>query len=741
VKTGVSVACLIGIMAVASLFAQAPSVVSITGRVVAGDTGQPLRLALVVLHGPGTRTTRAMMSDAEGRFTFEALPADRYRVGASKAPYVPAAIDVTAAESVITLPRGAVITGVVFTPDGRPASVDVQASGPSLPIPRTVRANIRGEYRLHSLPAGTYQVAPARGGDAVSVDVTEAGMHGAPALTHGDALPGLPTSTVAIRVDAPDSDTATIIGRVVDEVTGEGVPGVRVVALRRSGEAVTDSSGTFGFHRLGVGTYNLRVQEPGYTSINAAEVNITEGQVVVDVVLRAARQGSVSGVVRDQVGDPVVDMPVTAFQRRVVGSQPMLMGRETRTDDLGGYTVGALAHGDYFVCACAGTGLNVDPLLRQALGPTAPDAVALSRVLNESVFVYPPTWFPGVTRGGDSPMIAVGHSDDRIGLDISMSGTTPRSIAGRIMEGSVAPTRSMTLSLMQEGDLEGAMAINQILPVMLQPDGQFRFTGVPAGTYTAVAVPTASTADRGGPIGVTTVVVEDRDLDDVVITLGDGPSVSGRVTFRGAAAHPDAAALTTGSISLGPIRMSPADLATLGTTGGAGFSTRLDEQGAFALANVRPGDYRVMVSIPQSPWHLVESVAGADGMRFDGRLTVGADGETEVVVTVSDAPQATLTGTVALGPYEPASAVRVMVFPIDGTTWLDSHLTPTRFPSRLLNRDASFVIERIPPGSYFVVVAAQSEIDMSVSALGRLAERATPVTLRAGATTTVALKR
>ncbi len=720
-------------MAAVGLFAQAPSSIDVTGRVVAGDSGQPLRLALVVIHGPDTKTTRAMMSDTEGRFTFQALPQDRYRVGASKAPYVPAAVDVVGGEPVITLPRGAVITGVVFTPDGRPASVDVRASGPSLPEPRTVSANLRGEYRLHSLPAGTYQVAPARGGDAVSVDVTEAGMHGAPALTY--------VTSQAARSPDVGTGTATIIGRVIDEVTGAGVSGVRVAPLRRSGEAVSGTSGTFRFEQLGTGTYSLRVQEPGYTSINMAEVNITDGQMITDVVLRAGRRGSVTGVVRDAVGDPVVDMPVTVFQRRVVGAQPMLTGSDTRTDDLGAYTVGALAHGDYFVCACAGTGLNVDPLLRQALGPTAPDAVALSRLLNESVFVYPPTWFPGVTRGMDSPMVTVAYSDDRVGLDIAVSGTTPRAIAGRILDDGRAPTRPMTMLLAQEGDIAGAAAINQMQPVVLQPDGQFRFTGVPAGTYTAVAVSGIPAAGVEGPIGVSTVVVEDRDLDDVVITIGGNPSVSGRLTFRGTAAYPSPEALTKSRISLGPVRLTPADFARLGTIGEAGSSTTPDEQGAFVLSDVRPGEYRVMVSIPQSPWHLVESVTGAAGTNYQGLLTVGADGEAEVLVTVSDAPQAALAGTVALGPYEPASAVRVMVFPIDGTTWLDSHLTPTRFPSSLLNRDGSFVIERIPPGSYFVVVAPQSETDMSVSALGRLAERAIPVTLSAGATTTVALKR
>src|SRR5690606_34463006 len=116
--------------------------------------------------------------------------------------------------------------------------------------------------------------------------------------------------------------------------------------------------------------------------------------------------------------------------------------------------------------------------------------------------------------------------------------------------------------------------------------------------------------------------------------------------------------------------------------------------GGFILANVRPGEYRVAVTIPQSPWHLVESVTGAAGTNYQGQLTVGAEGETEVLVTVSDAPQATLAGTVTLGRYEPVSAVRVVVFPSDGTTWQDSHLTPARFRDRKSTRLNSSHVNR-----------------------------------------------
>ena len=62
---------------------------SISGAVVAAEAGaRPLRLASVVIIGAGTGTLRVKSSDANGRFVFADLPADRYVIGASKSPYL-----------------------------------------------------------------------------------------------------------------------------------------------------------------------------------------------------------------------------------------------------------------------------------------------------------------------------------------------------------------------------------------------------------------------------------------------------------------------------------------------------------------------------------------------------------------------------------------------------------------------------------------------------------------------------
>jgi hypothetical protein len=58
------------------------------GRVVASDTGTPLRRAQVRAASSTSRTTRLTTTNAEGHYEFAGLPADRYAIHVTKAGYV-----------------------------------------------------------------------------------------------------------------------------------------------------------------------------------------------------------------------------------------------------------------------------------------------------------------------------------------------------------------------------------------------------------------------------------------------------------------------------------------------------------------------------------------------------------------------------------------------------------------------------------------------------------------------------
>ena len=60
------------------------------GRVVGGESGQPLRRAVVMLSGQELGEGRVASTDEEGRWELKDLPAGRYQLHASKGGFVPA---------------------------------------------------------------------------------------------------------------------------------------------------------------------------------------------------------------------------------------------------------------------------------------------------------------------------------------------------------------------------------------------------------------------------------------------------------------------------------------------------------------------------------------------------------------------------------------------------------------------------------------------------------------------------
>jgi hypothetical protein len=156
--------------------AQAPAPTgTITGVVIDAQTRTPLSNASVRLTpDAGRGINRSVVTDAEGRFTLEAVPQGRYVLSASRQGYLPTnlgqrrqggpgtAIELADGEArdKITIPmtRGGVITGRVVDDHGDPvtgATVQLLPRQGGTPPART---DDRGVYRLFALTPGEYVV-------------------------------------------------------------------------------------------------------------------------------------------------------------------------------------------------------------------------------------------------------------------------------------------------------------------------------------------------------------------------------------------------------------------------------------------------------------------------------------------------------------------------------------------------------------------------------------------------------
>lgn len=287
-----------------------PLSASIAGRVVAADSGAPIRRAEVRAMSTSS-ISRLTTTDADGRYELRNLPAGEYRVTVSRSGFVTlgygqrrpseASAVITLAEGQrvaanLALPRGGAITGRVLDDAGEPvADVRVQAMRARLVEGRrrveqvgvTDTTDDRGAFRLYGLEPGDYFVAalvrtPTPENASMSVftgtprgDVlaTVPVFHpGAPAIDQAQPITlGLAAEARADIFLAP-LRSATVSGVVLDSTGGgasdaeiqlvaalfEGPPvGVSagVPPLRLSAHAEPD--GSFAIPNVPPGTYTL----------------------------------------------------------------------------------------------------------------------------------------------------------------------------------------------------------------------------------------------------------------------------------------------------------------------------------------------------------------------------------------------------------------------------------------------------------------------------------------------------
>ena len=164
--------------------AQAPTgTARISGRVVAADTGTPIRRAQININSRDAQFNRNVTTDGEGRYELATLPAGRYRLFVSKAGFVALEygqarpfeagkpLDITAGQLLekvdFSLPRGSAITGRITDEFGDPMTdVQVQAmryqfvngERQLVDAGRMAQTDDLGAYRIFGLMPGDYIV-------------------------------------------------------------------------------------------------------------------------------------------------------------------------------------------------------------------------------------------------------------------------------------------------------------------------------------------------------------------------------------------------------------------------------------------------------------------------------------------------------------------------------------------------------------------------------------------------------
>lgn len=381
----------------------------------------------------------------------------------------------------------------------------------------------------------------------------------------------LVASLAAQGVDAPKPGGVT--GSVVESKSGEPITKALVILRRNQDAGIgarTSAAGTFTFQDLEPGTYQITVERAGYVSApenKGKTVGVKAGENTSDFKLTLLRTGAISGRVFDTDGEPLARASIQVFAQRKGAA-----GSGAISDDLGEYRAFNLAPGKYRVVASYQAS-GQERTVRMQRPPSsngAPDGRE----------AYATVYYPGTIDGGQALTLVVEPGSDLHGIDFHMVRTHAVTVRGRVS----GPTGIFTLVNLQPS-IQGSGG-GQARDAVVSPKGEFELRDVLPGAYWLTA---ASGGLDSGSRFITRRLVQvgDEDIDDLLLALGAGQKLTGRLV------PPEGRSLPQGLIALLESRV-PGDRQSnaIGQVGA---------DGTFSMRDVQPGDYDVVIaSLEQS---------------------------------------------------------------------------------------------------------------------------------------------
>lgn len=522
----------------------APTVTGvISGRVLAADTGRPIRRARVLLAGGGgpQNPGRGVLTDDAGAFEVKGLPEGRYTVTASKTGFVtlsygqrrpqqagtPLQLAAGAALKGIEfrLPRGGVITGHVFDDTGEPmpgTTVRVMAyrysQGSRQLIPGgSAQTDDRGEYRVWSLNPGEYYVtaiAPNRDAFGPAALARPEAAAGPDQVGYAPTYyPGVPsvdearpvtvglgaevsaidfsvllvrTSRIGGRVVNPDGSPATG-GTVQLSASAQGTAGRGRPASVYGGRIQAD--GQFSIANVPPGRYTLRARGaaariPAY----ATQPVMAGGGDIPDVSVVLAPAATISGAIRlESTRSAALPNP---SQWRVAAPALDLDGigpnSEARVDQDGDFTLEGLPAGPHWL-----------------RGAQTPRGWMLKSVLVDGRETI------------DAPF-TLDSGQKLTGVTVVFTDQLSE-ISGTVTDARGVPVTELTVLAFPRDDSLWRPQARQIMTARPDQNGKFQMRGLPPGQYYLAAIDPAEQGEWFEP-----AFLEQQRPGAVSLTLVEG---------------------------------------------------------------------------------------------------------------------------------------------------------------------------------------------------------------------------
>jgi hypothetical protein len=342
---------------------------SIKGRVVATETGKPMRRVQINLSSPDFSEARTISTTVQGVFEFKELPAGRYTLTATRAGYIrlqygqrrpgepgrpiQLADAQRVADADFSLPRTGWITGRITDELGDPLAdvsiypaqwkyfrgrrrmVPVAGGGPFN------RTDDTGQFRITGLEPGDYFILATTRTTWTVDDNPEERIGFLPTYSGGAGNPANATPVkVAMGQEASVGDFAMVPGRVASiagtATYSSGLP-IAGETINMSQEfsgpgssssfgmqgAKVNPDGSFLIKNVAPGDYKLSLRGPGDKDHPAEGITITvtvSGENLTGVMLVGGSGGTLSGRVVSDTGEAI---PLPSTSRMRVAARPV----------------------------------------------------------------------------------------------------------------------------------------------------------------------------------------------------------------------------------------------------------------------------------------------------------------------------------------------------------------------------------------------------------------------------------
>jgi hypothetical protein len=343
----------------------------------------------------------------------------------------------------------------------------------------------------------------------------------------------------------PATGTGKILGRVVSADNGAPLrrAQIRITAAeqRLMKSAVTDEAGQYSFSDLPPGRYLISVARNGYVSLQFGQqrpfeqgkpLDLADGQVAQKIDFSLPRGGVIAGRITDEIGEPLAGVGVRAMRyqyqpdgrRRLtpVGGVGMF---SLQTDDLGQFRVYGLMPGSYVLSA------SVNAMGGGIVMPMAGGGMLSSPGSNDGSDGYAPTYYPGTAAESEAQPVAVNIGQEASAF-FSMIPARLSRVSGVVRNSQGRPASNSSFSVRSRDGLgtfgfggtvtaDGSFAMQNIAP------GEYLLEVRPANMgrpVTAAGTPPSEMEFASVPLSV-----QGQDISGLVVTTGQGGSVSGRL--------------------------------------------------------------------------------------------------------------------------------------------------------------------------------------------------------------------